>query len=1290
MNLETGYNLTAQVPSVTLDELKETVNLDIPFTADGAFATDVSVSGELRDPVVSGVVRNTQPLEIDQLNFETVIATFQLSAPVLDVQDIAIIPEVGGAITGSGQVNLEADGGVFFDMRLADIPGDAVVNAYDITLPNDYRVGLLNADVEVFGPYNDIQAVADWRLRDSSFPGGGTIRYTGSTVRVQNTQLTVEGGTVTADATVDLNRGQWQADVNTQQVDVSQFSPQVQGILSSDLTASGQLDNFSPEAIALSGRAQVADAEARLSPNSPSLLEPGNWNTAFRWTGNGIQVETFTAPGVEANGFIEASLTDGPAIGNIDLNVALQQYDLRRIESLLPSAIQQQAQVQGLVSFDGQLNGTLQNPAIIGSAQLNNLAINALTFDSQMEGDVQFSLANGGTVDLQGGGDRIFAQIDDRYLPTAFEIRNRDERIAEADTFSITGQTQGDILSAEVRNFRLSELQFNPLPNQAIGQVRGVVNANIQANVANRSNPSVRGSVAIAQPALGYIAADRFTGELSYQNGNAALNNGELQLGESLYRLSARANVLDSTLPYQANLTIEDGRVQDVLTALQLFTLDDIRRGFEAPQQEGSSALATTAIGLPSTTPLLNQLTYIAALVARQEAAIAQQENALIPPLEELEGNFEGTISATGSVQSGFLVDFDINGNDWAWGRFDQPNTFVASGSATPQAISIEPFRFESGDTLVNFDGQVGFTQQSGTLEIANVPAELIQEFVALPVDLEGDIEARVEIDGSLDDPDLDGFITLADAQLNDTPLEEVTVDFTYDEARLIADGNIFITGQEGMTIEGNIPYALPFMSRQPDSDQIFVELDIQNEGLAFLDLVSNGQAIWGGGEGDVDIQATGTLTQPLLQGRATFTDGTISSPLLSHPIANITGTANFDLDRIRIEQLGAQFDDGQITLTGALPIFNALASEQRNPLTLSFEETPIGLEDLISATIDGDVRVTGAVLAPTISGEVNISDGRAFALNLVRNRSNLTTTEATGNTSTADSASNSFLDRVQLDDFTVTLSDSLQIVGRPVFELAAIGDLVLNGSLSDIRPDGTIQLTNGWINIVSTQFRLSRDSANTATFAPENGLDPTLDVQLVARVREVDRTPIAPSSPFAGSEVADQTAVPTFGGLQTVEVFATVDGRASELSDSLELTSDPTRSESQIVALLGGQTIDAFQSGNVTGGVAAFVGSGFLAGLGNDIANTLGISEFSIFPTTGDIGGESRLPLSIGVEVGFDITDEFSISVLEILDGGSSTQFNFRYELTDRIRLRASTDLDEDSRAIIEFRNSF
>ncbi|MEM7771830.1 MAG: translocation/assembly module TamB domain-containing protein, partial [Cyanobacteria bacterium P01_A01_bin.37] len=914
----------------------------------------------------------------------------------------------------------------------------------------------------------------------------------------------------------------------------------------------------------------------------------------------------------------------------------------------------------------------------------DNLAFNAVEFNSALDGDLQFSLAEGGTIDLEGDGDRIFAQLDSRLLPTAFAIRNSNSVTDTTDPFTIEGQTQGETLTAEVRNFRLSELQFDPFPSQSIGRVRGVVNANIEANIADLSNPSVVGSVAIAQPAVGYIAAESFTGQLSYQSGRAALSQGELILGTSRYRLSAQANVLDANLPYQADLVIEEGHVQDILTALQFFNFDDLNRGLEAPQYQGRSALVTRPVGVDPDASLLDQLAIISAIVTQREEAIAQQENALIPSLEELSGMFEGRISATGSRQTGFLVDFGLRGDNWAWGKFNQPNTFAASGTITPQTLTVAPFRFESGETFINFDGQVGRTQQSGMLEVANVPVEIIQEFVALPVDLEGNIYANAQIGGTLDDPEVVGDIGLIDSRLNETPLERVDVDFTYDDARLIANGGIFITGQDGMTIAGNIPYALPFMSIQPASDQISASIDIQNEGLAFLTILSNGQAIWDGGQGDIDLKASGTLTQPLIQGAVTFEDGAISSPLLNDPITGITGTANFNLDRINIDQLNAQFNDGQITVQGMLPIFNALAADPNTPLTITFKDTPVSLRNLLAATVDGDVLITGAALAPVIGGNVNVSNGRVFALNLAGNTPTIPANDS------PDAEPNPFLDQVQLEDFNISLSDSLQISGRPIFDIAAIGDLTLNGPLSDIKPDGTIQLTNGWINIVSTQFRLNRDADNTATFRPENGLDPDINVQLVARVQEVERTPIAPSSPFASAEVADQSTTPTFGGLQTVEVFATVDGLASKLSDNLELTSDPTRSDTQIVALLGGQTIDALQNGNVTGGVAAFVGSGFLAGFSNDLANTLGLSEFSIFPSTGDIGGESRLPLSIGIEVGFDITRDFSVSVLEILDGGSQPQFNFRYELTDQIRLRASTDLDEDSRAIIEFRSSF
>ena len=1296
INLETGYDLTAQIASVTLEDVQNTVNLDIPFSADGAFAADVQVTGALTNPIVDGVVRNIQPLQIDQIDFQSVIARFQFVAPVLDVRDIEIVPTVGGLIAGSGQVNLEADGGIFFDMRLTDVPGDAFAQAYNVSLPSDYQIGTLDADVEVFGPYDNIQAIADWQIRNSSFPGQGEIRYTGNTVRVQDTRLAVEGGTVVADATVNLDQGNWQASVNTNNVDIGQFSPQVEGILSSDIALSGQLDNLSPEAIALSGQARLANAEARITSDSPSLIESGDWNTQFRWTGNGIQIEEFTAPGIEANGFIAATVSDSPAIGDIDLNVAVRQYDLSRIEPLLPSSVQQQARLQGFATFIGQLSGSLTNPQVIGNAQLDTLAVNAFAFNSSLNGEVQFSLANGGMVDLEGGGDRIFVQVDDRFLPTNFLIRNSDGTSEDANAFIAEGRTQGDVLTAEIRNFRLSQLQFNPFPGQNIGIIRGVVNANIEANLADLSNPSVTSSVAIAQPAAGYIIAERFTGQLRYQNGRAELSQSELQFGNSSYQLSAQANVSDPDIPYQAELTITEGHVQDILTALQILDIDDLRRGLIAPQYQGASDLITQSAGLTTNASLLDQLDYINDLIAQREEAIAQEENSPIPSLDELDGNFEGTIAASGSLQSDFLVKFDLRGDDWAWGAFNAPNDFVASGTLTPQTLTVQPFRFESGEAFVTFDGQIGFAQQSGTLAVRSIPIELIQEFVSLPVDVEGDIHANADIGGTLNNPEVIGDITLVDPLLNETSLEYVQMNFTYDEARLILDGGIFLTGRDGMTIAGNIPYALPFMTVQPESDQISADLDIQNEGLALLNIVSKGQALWEGGQGDIDLRATGTLTQPLIQGTASFQEGIISSPLLDEPLTGITGTANFNLDSVEVDDLTAQFGDGAITVHGILPLFNSLTVQLDNALTVSFNETNIGLQDLLRANIDGNVVITGAALAPVISGNLNVSNGRVLARNLIgvtqSNQSSASDNpnEANGFNDSRNAEANPIFETIQFDDFKISLRDSLQIAGRPFFELAAIGDLSVNGTFADIKPDGTIRLTNGWINIIATQFRLDQDAENTATFSPEQGLDPDINVQMVARVREVDRVPIAPSSPFATAEVVDQSATPTFGGLQTVEVFATVDGPASQLSENLELTSDPTRSENQIVALIGGQTIDAIQDGNIAVGVASYVGSGFLAGFSNDIANILGLSEFSIFPTTGDVGGESRLPLAIGVEAGFDITRDFSVSVLEVLDGGSQPQFNFRYQLTDQLRLRASTNLDEDSRAILEFRSSF
>ncbi|PPK14527.1 hypothetical protein CV015_14810, partial [Staphylococcus haemolyticus] len=59
-----------------------------------------------------------------------------------------------------------------------------------------------------------------------------------------------------------------------------------------------------------------------------------------------------------------------------------------------------------------------------------------------------------------------------------------------------------------------------------------------------------------------------------------------------------------------------------------------------------------------------------------------------------------------------------------------------------------------------------------------------------------------------------------------------------------------------------------------------------------------------------------------------------------------------------------------------------------------------------------------------------------------------------------------------------------------------------------------------------------------------------------------------------------------------TIQVEARVEGLASQLNQNLELTSSPARSETEIVALLGGSFVNTLGSGDSTLSLANLAGS--------------------------------------------------------------------------------------------------
>ena len=192
-------------------------------------------------------------------------------------------------------------------------------------------------------------------------------------------------------------------------------------------------------------------------------------------------------------------------------------------------------------------------------------------------------------------------------------------------------------------------------------------------------------------------------------------------------------------------------------------------------------------------------------------------------------------------------------------------------------------------------------------------------------------------------------------------------------------------------------------------------------------------------------------------------------------------------------------------------------------------------------------------------------------------------------------------------------------------------------------------------------------------------------------------------ASAFASSEVADTSIDPFQGttGVETIRIRATYQGSASNLLDSLflsdigdaviEFSSSPPRSRQEIVNLLSGSYVAALQSGQ---GVLNFFGGALLNSLQEFIISTLNLSEFRLFPVTGasrfSSDENSGSTVDIATEIGFDVTNNITLSLVQILTDSTPTEFNLRYRLSDEFTIRGTTNFDDRNRVFLEFETRF
>jgi translocation and assembly module TamB len=252
------------------------------------------------------------------------------------------------------------------------------------------------------------------------------------------------------------------------------------------------------------------------------------------------------------------------------------------------------------------------------------------------------------------------------------------------------------------------------------------------------------------------------------------------------------------------------------------------------------------------------------------------------------------------------------------------------------------------------------------------------------------------------------------------------------------------------------------------------------------------------------------------------------------------------------------------------------------------------------------------------------------------------------------------------------------------------MGDVTLNGTLANPRPQGVIRLEDGQVNLFTTRFTLARGYEQTVRFTPSQGFDPILDIRLVATVPEGTGTRIPTTS--LSSEIID---VPTtgLGTFETVRVQARVTGPASELAQNLELTSEPGRSEEEIIALLGGSFVNTLGQGDPLLGLANVAGSALLSpfqGTFTKIGEAIGLSELRLYPTIVTDPESETSVLGLATEAVVDIAGNFSVSVSQVFAADEPFRYNLLYRINDQVLVRGSTNFSGESRALVEYESRF
>jgi translocation and assembly module TamB len=271
-------------------------------------------------------------------------------------------------------------------------------------------------------------------------------------------------------------------------------------------------------------------------------------------------------------------------------------------------------------------------------------------------------------------------------------------------------------------------------------------------------------------------------------------------------------------------------------------------------------------------------------------------------------------------------------------------------------------------------------------------------------------------------------------------------------------------------------------------------EVDLRLDGTVNMTLLQSlNPKILARGTLGVNLNASGTLSQPVLEGRLEVKNTFVSHNDFPSGLSDLNGVLLFDRNHIQIGKLTGTTGGGTIGLTGS-------ATYQGGVLLLDLGATAhdvrLRYPPGVSSTANADLRLTGSSNAAVLSGDVvvtklAVTPGFDFGAYIEKSKQAIVLTQ-----------SDSLESRLKLDVHVVTTPE-LQMQ-TAIARLSGNADLRVRGTADRPAILGRVEVLEGEISFNGTKYKLERGDV---TFSNPAKTQPIIDMTATTRVRDYDIT---------------------------------------------------------------------------------------------------------------------------------------------------------------------------------------